>query len=171
MKAIDLPNPAFIARFMPKAAPAPEPIKRRPLPAMPRWFGDYLRTLNVGWKFTVAGCAEKTGRTPEAVRVCIWHASQRGLVRLHGREQGARKIVWRRTARQASPESLRQSGVDLIAKIADGGEFTRGDMEAKTTFWIANKAIARARKDGLIEAVAREQRPETTYKKVKNEDN
>lgn len=166
---LDLPNPAFMARFMPKAAPAPEPIKRRPLPATPRWFGDYLRTLNVGWKFTVAGCAEKTGRTPEAVRVCIWHASQRGLVRLHGREQGARKIVWRRTARPASPESLRQRGMDIIAKIADGDEFTRGDLEAKTTFWIANKAIARARKDGLIEAVGREERTQTTYKKVKNE--
>ena len=164
---IDLPSPTFTARFKPKAAP--EPIKRRPLPAMPRWFGAYLRTLNVGWKFTVASCAEKTGRTPEAVRVCIWHALKRELVTRKVWNPGRTQTIWRRTVARVDASSVNQKGIEIVEKMPAGREFTHRDLTSRLSNSTAHRVIRQSQIHGLIDDAGLAKRPETTYKKVKNE--
>lgn len=162
---LDLPSAAFMARFMPKAAPEPEP--KRPMPKMIPWFDAYLGTLKVGWKFTVAEACERCGYPANNVRVAIWIALGRGLIERLVMVNGHTQVTWRRTGVRADVSGVRQLGVDRIEAMPEGRVFSRSKLQEHMSDSSAHRAIRVAKRLGLIEAVGRVERPETTYRKVK----
>lgn len=75
MKPIDLPNPAFTARFMPKAAPEPKAKSRWRLPAADRKRIVQLR--NKG--FALEAIAERVGCHLNTAHKIVARAVAKGL--------------------------------------------------------------------------------------------
>ena len=164
---LDLPSPEFMARFLPKAAPEPEPQRR--IPKVFPWFLDYLGTLKVGWKFTVSDACKRCGYGPKNVRVGISHALRHGLIERVVYVPGNMQLEWRRNGVRANVSGVRQLGVDRIEAMPEGRVFCQRELKRHMSDTSAHRAIRVAKSLGLIEVVGRIHRPETTYRKVKSE--
>lgn len=157
MKDIDLPNPAFMARFMPKAAPpAPAQRKRkRARPAEVRAGRSYrprhdhpvvMAAIGLG-RFTVGDVAKASGATVQQARAIVYKMKLHGMVR----EVEASVTVpstYERTEGLSFDGRVTNPAKLTIAAMPIGTRFGWADLPGRHT--MKADAVLQARRLGMI---------------------